>query len=128
MKAHLEVEETEQLEDAATCLRDKLSIKLLAKLGCRVSEALALGVEDRDFGQGMVTIQHLKTRTRLSCPKCRASLSKRHRFCPECGEEVGGVAMQQQEHRRVRTLPLDGDSLDMLADFVLVYLSYKMPE
>jgi len=42
VKAYLEIEETEKLENAATCLRDRLLIRLLAKLGCRVSEALAI--------------------------------------------------------------------------------------
>ena len=57
MKAYLEMEEIEQLEDAAQCLRDKLLIRLLARLGCRISEALALEVKDIDFARGMVTIQ-----------------------------------------------------------------------
>ena len=60
MKAYLEIEETEQLEDVATCLRDKLLIRILARLGCRISEALGLTVENVDFDRGTVTIQHLK--------------------------------------------------------------------
>jgi integrase/recombinase XerD len=110
-----------QLEEAATNPRDKLLIRLLFRLGCRISEALALRVEDVDFARGTVTILHLKRRIRLSCPKCRARLGKRHQFCPECGEEVGQVAMQQQEHRRVRTLPIDNETLNMLAGFIKRY-------
>ena len=49
MKAYLEIKETETLENAATCLRDKLLIRLLVRLACRVSEALALTVDDIDF-------------------------------------------------------------------------------
>ena len=60
MKAYLEVEETERLENAAQYLRDKLLIRLLTRLGCRISEALALGVKDIDFNMDTVTIQHLK--------------------------------------------------------------------
>ena len=60
MKAYLDIEETEQLENAAACLRDRLLIRILARLGCRISEALALRIEDIDFEQGTVTIQHLK--------------------------------------------------------------------
>jgi integrase/recombinase XerD len=62
MKAYLDIEETEQLKNAATCLRDKLLIRVLARLGCRISEALALEVKDTDFDQGTVTIEHLKAR------------------------------------------------------------------
>ena len=60
MKAYLEVEETERLENAAQYLRDKLLIRLLTRLGCRISEAVALGVKDIDFNMDTVTIQHLK--------------------------------------------------------------------
>ena len=44
--------ELEQLENAAEYLRDKLLIRLLARLGCRISEALALEVKDVDFTGG----------------------------------------------------------------------------
>lgn len=106
------------MEEVATNVRDRLLIRLLFRLGCRVSEALALTVEDVDLGQGTVTIQHLKARRRLSCPKCRASLGKTHRFCPGCGESVETALSQEQQHRRVRTLPLDSDTLEMLRDYI----------
>ena len=121
MKAYLETEDVRRLEEAATSQRDRLLIRLLFRLGCRVSEALALHVEDVDFTRSTVTILHLKRRVRLSCPKCGARLGRRHRFCPECGEEVSEATMRQQEHRRMRTLPLDGDTLDMLRDFITKY-------
>ncbi|MFC1906998.1 hypothetical protein ACFLW8_02820 [Chloroflexota bacterium] len=44
--------------------------RLLFRLGCRVSEALALKASNIDFERGNVTILHLKTRIRLSCPRC----------------------------------------------------------
>jgi integrase len=50
MKTYLEPREVEQIEQAAECLRDKLLVRLLARLGCRVSEALGLSVSDIDFG------------------------------------------------------------------------------
>jgi len=49
MKTYLETQEVELLEKAATNLRDRLLIKLLFRLGCRISEALAIAVER---GQG----------------------------------------------------------------------------
>lgn len=55
-KAYLEPEEIEQLENAATNLRDRLLVRLLFHLGCRISEALALGTENIDFIQSTVTI------------------------------------------------------------------------
>ena len=118
MKTYLELNELKQLEEAARGLRDRLLIRLLARLGCRISEALALKLEDIDFGQGTVTIEHLKVRVKLCCPKCGARLGRSHRFCPNCGHSVEKAVAQEREHRRLRTLPVDGDTLEMLADFV----------
>jgi integrase/recombinase XerD len=118
MKAYLEIEEVQQLENAATCPRDKLLIRVLSRLGCRISEALALQMSDIDFARRTVTILHLKKRIRLSCPKCKASLGRRHQFCPGCGDEVGEAMKRQQEQRRVRVLPVDKQTLDMLEDYI----------
>jgi len=118
MKTYLDTEETKQLENAATCLRDRLIIRTLTHLGCRISEALALEVKDIDFGQGTVTIEHLKLRLRLACPRCKASLGKANVFCPKCGCKVEEVVAEAKEHRRVRILPIDPDTLRMLRDYV----------
>lgn len=118
VKAYLEQSEVERLEKAATCLRDKLLIRLLFRLGCRISEALALKVQDIDFDQATVTIIHLKSRIRSYCPKCKARLGKKHRFCPGCGSKVDTAATREEVQRRMRTLPIDGDTLKMLTDFI----------
>jgi integrase/recombinase XerD len=118
MKTYLDRDDIELLEKAATNLRDRLLIRLLFRLGCRVSEALALGVEDIDFDLGRVTILHLKRGIRMSCPVCRARVGKSHRFCPVCGEKVGEAIIRQQEHRRMRILPIDANTLNMLAHFI----------
>jgi len=118
VKTYLELEEVERLEHAATCVRDRLLIKLLFHLGCRISEALSLKVEDIDFDQGMVTILHLKSRLRLSCPHCQARLGKSHRFCPRCGTEVNEPLARAQESQKWRTLFLDAETLEMLRDFI----------
>lgn len=117
-RAYLEPNEVERMENAATNLRDRLLIRLLFRLGCRISEALGLKVEDIDFKNGTVTIEHLKTRLELCGPKCGARLGKSHKFCPTCGDGVEKAVAQEKEHRRLRTLPIDGDTLKMLADFI----------
>ncbi len=68
--------EVEKLIAAACNLRDRLLIRLLFRLGCRVSEVLALKVEGVDFVRGTVAIKHLKARMRLHCPKCGAGLGR----------------------------------------------------
>ncbi|MDP2660712.1 MAG: tyrosine-type recombinase/integrase [Dehalococcoidia bacterium] len=117
-KAYLEPSEIEKLEEAAEYLRDKLLIRLLFHLGCRISEALGISVGDIDFNQGTVTIQHLKTRIKLSCPDCGVGLSKTARFCPGCGLEVDKALTQEKERQRFRRLPLDETSLAMLREYV----------
>lgn len=118
VKTYLETDEVESLEDAATNIRDRLLIRLLFHLGCRVSEALALKVEDVDFINGTVTILHLKSRINLYCPKCGVRLGRSHSFCPKCGSKVGEALKQQQEHRRQRVLPLDNETLASLKEYI----------
>jgi integrase/recombinase XerD len=118
MKSYLEIEEMQRLEKATTNLRDRLLIRLLSHLGCRISEALTLRVEDIDLGQGLVTIQHLKTRLNLQCPNCHEHLGRKHVFCPGCGERVAVAISKAKEHRRVRTLPLDEDTVSMLKEYI----------
>ena len=118
MKTYLDAGEIDKLEQAVSYLRDKLLIRLLFHLGCRISEALSIGVEDIDFEKGTVTIQHLKARIQLSCPKCGARLGKSHSFCPRCGVKVEEAVAAEREHRRMRTLPLDRDTLKMLKAYI----------
>lgn len=106
------------MEEATTNLRDRLLIRLLSHLGCRISEILALKVENIDYDQGTVTIQHLKTRLNLACPSCNTRLGKSHVFCPNCGSKVENALARSKEHCRVRTLPIDGDTLDMVRDYI----------
>ncbi len=118
MKAYLEPEEVALMEKAATCFRDRLLIGLLFRLGCRVSEALPLKVEDIDFTRGTVTIIHLKRRVKLSCPDCGARLGAAHLFCPKCGGKIEKSQAEEQEHRRQRVLPIDSHTLNMLKEYV----------
>ena len=118
MKVYLEAYEVGQMEEQATCVRDRLLIQILFRLGCRISEALALRVEDIDFDQSTVTIEHLKARLRLFCPNCNARLGKTHTFCPNCSARVEKALTREQEHRRMRTLPIDGDTLEILRNYI----------
>ncbi len=117
-KTYLEPAEVHLLEEAARYLRDKLLIRLLFRLGCRISEALGIDAGDIDFKQGTVRIEHLKARIRLSCPDCGIRVSKTARFCPGCGEAVEKALAEEREHRRQRTLPVDEETLKMLRDYI----------
>jgi integrase/recombinase XerD len=117
-KAYLEPNEIEQLESVAIYLRNKLLIRLLFRLGCRISEALSTQTKDIDFEAGTVTIQHLKSRIKLACAKCSTSLGRSHSYCPKCGAEVKEAVAKEMEHRRVRTLPLDKNTLELLKNYI----------
>ena len=118
MKAYLDPDEVKLLEQAASNLRDRLLIRILARLGCRISEALSLSSEDVDLQQATVTIEHLKTRLKLNCPGCGASLGRKHIFCPRCGAKVEAAVAEAKERRRQRRLHLDEDTLEMIRDYI----------
>ena len=117
-KAYLEPEEVGLLEQAAEYLRDKLLVRLLFRLGCRISEALGIAVSDVDFSHGTLTIQHLKVRIKLTCPGCGVRLSKTAKFCPGCGIKVEKAVAEASEHHRQRTLPVDKDTLALLKKYI----------
>jgi len=115
---YLEQQDIRRMEEAADNLRDRLLIRLLGRLGCRVSEALGLAVQDVDFSQGTVRIQHLKSKVQLYCPECGGRLGRSHVFCPGCGARVDQAVSKAAEQRRMRTLPIDRGTLDMLREYI----------
>jgi integrase/recombinase XerD len=118
VKTYLEPQDVERLEEAAEYDRDRLLIRLLFRLGCRVSEALGITVDDIDFGEGTVTIKHLKERVRLSCPHCGGRLARVHKFCPGCGLDIDQALSQVREQRRFRSLPVDVETMEMLKKYI----------
>ena len=106
------------MEKAATNQRDRLLVRLLFRLGCRVSEVLAIAVSDVDLDRARVTIQHLKCRLKISCPACGTRLGRCHSFCPSCGGQVREVVTRATEHRRVRSLPIDGETVEMIKKYI----------
>ncbi len=118
MKAYIEPEEVTKLEEAADCLRDKLLVRMLYYVAGRVSEALALTVQDIDFKQGVIIIKHLKDRIKLSCPDCGTRLSKANTYCPGCAQKVNKVIKEKFEQHRRRILPADPKTLAMLKEYI----------
>ncbi len=106
------------MEETASCVRDKLLIRVLFRLGCRISEALALTVGDIDMVANQVTIIHLKQRSLFLCPSCEARLSRSSSFCSKCGVKIDRAELQEQEHRKFRTLPIDEETLAILRDCI----------
>jgi len=117
-REYLEIAETIRMEDAAKTPRDRLLIRILSRLGCRVSEALSLTVENIDFPNAEVTIVHLKARVWLNCKQCGARLGLRHDFCPRCGTKSELSSLQRSEKRRQRSLPVDRETLSLIRAFL----------
>jgi integrase/recombinase XerD len=118
MKTYLDLQDVENIEGSATSLRDRLLIRLLFHSGCRVSEALAITTNDIDFEQETIKILHLKTRSLLLCPVCKARLDRKHRFCPECGQCIKEIINRENTRRRQRILPADKETLLLLKDYI----------
>jgi len=118
MKAYLEPEEVSQMEKAASNLRDKLLVRVLFHLGCRVNEALGLATDDIDFDRATLIIKHLKRRLKLSCHMCGARLGAAHVFCPKCGGKIETSKTEEQQHRRQRVLPINSYTLKLLKKYV----------
>jgi len=118
VKAYLESDEAPKIWREASNTRDELLIQVLSRSGCRISEALALCVEDIDFDQSSVTIKHLKRRLKLSCPDCGAGLGATHVFCPKCGVKITKRQAEEQQRRRQRVLPIDDETLELLKKYI----------
>lgn len=118
MKTYLEPKEIDLIEQAATNLRDRLLIRLLFHLGCRVSEVLGIEVDQIDFNNGTIIIQHLKTRIHLNCPDCSSRLSRNSSYCSHCGMKVEQAVQRAVENRKMRTLPIDKETLTLLREYI----------
>jgi len=115
---YLEPEQIEKLINACSNPRDRAFIALLARTGIRISEAIELKTNDIDFERGVLTIVHLKEKSKLKCPHCGESLGKRHLFCPSCGSKVEQAVREKVERRRQRIIPVDSTTLASLQNYL----------
>ncbi len=118
LKGHVEPGRLEQLIAAADNPRDRAFIAFLARTGVRISEAIKVEISDIDRKRGTLTIVHLKERLKLKCPNCGETLGKRHLFCPGCGNKVAQAIREKIEQRRQRIIPVDGDTLRLLDEYL----------
>ena len=115
---YIRLEEVERLIAVASNPRDRAFIALLARTGCRISEVIELKTSEIDFKREMLTIVHLKERTKLKCPHCGESLGKKHLFCPGCGNKVGEALREKIQKHRQRTIPIDSATLRLLDEYL----------
>ncbi len=118
MKVYLDISDIHAIVNSASNLRDKLLIRILFGLACRISEALAITVQNIDLKQGTIIIKHLKERIKLSCPHCGTRLSKANKYCPGCSRKISQAIKERLEHHRRRVLPIDTETLEMLRVYI----------
>jgi integrase/recombinase XerD len=111
-------EQVDRLIAVASNPRDKAFIALLARTGIRISEAIELKTSDIDFQRGILTIVHLKEKSKLKCPSCGEILGKRHLFCPSCGNKVDKAIRAKVEQRRQRMIPVDHNTLGLIDEYI----------
>ena len=117
-REYLDQSDIIRLEAAASNPRDGLLIHLLFRLGCRVSELLAISLGDVDLDAKSLTIIHLKARISLSCSQCGTKLGLRHDYCPACGAKTETSASSRSEKRKMRVLPVDDDTVRMIREYI----------
>jgi integrase/recombinase XerD len=118
LKGYPEPSDLDRLIDACRNPRDKAFISVLGKTGMRITQSIQLEEGNIDFVRGTLSIVNLKERIKLKCPGCGEVLGRRHIFCPSCGNRVSHAIRQKVEQRRQRTIPVDVDTLRLLAEYL----------
>jgi len=117
IKTYLTNTDIEAMIKVAPTLRDKVIIRLLSRLGCRVSELITIRTKDIDFANQRVTIQHLKQRIiKRKCPKCEAVVGRKSEFCPKCGNKLQEIESEPEIRRR--PISLDSGTLEMIGEYL----------
>ena len=123
IKEYLEPKDASLIEDAALSLRDKLLIRILRTVGCRIGELL--GIEERhiDFKNRQIRIEHEKIRVKRTCPFCAAQgietrLGKKSKFCPQCSQPVQQFIQKEKPEKHLRKVPVDKDTLELIKEYI----------
>lgn len=115
---YLTYEHIDAIIGASMNLRDRLLMLLISHTGCRVSEILAITVEDIDLASGVIIIKHLKRCIQLSCPDCGVRLGRKSKFCPGCGLKISEITKEKLEQHRRRVIPIDKTTSVMLREYI----------
>ncbi len=123
VKEYLTPKETSLIEDAADNLRDKLFIRLLRRLACRLGEVLGIEEKHINFTLHQIKIEHEKILIGLSCPICsengiKVRIGKKHEFCPKCGIPVKNAVEKKKAIRHLRKIPVDRNTLELLREYI----------
>jgi len=111
---YIRPEHVAMLEQAATSQRDRLIIRLLFYLGCKVSELLGLTTEDIDLANCKIRIRYLKHHTSRHCPYCHSLLVAKLVHCSVCAKKVTKAEKESIAIQRQRILPVDSETMNRI--------------
>jgi len=116
LKTYLTEADINRLFMAADTLRNKLIIRLLYHLGCRVSELVTIKCSDIDFRKRLILIRHLKKVVRRVCEDCGAKVGRSHNYCPKCGAVLKGNISEERVWQRL--IPFDGETASLIKKYL----------
>jgi len=105
------------MEAAATNLRDRVLVRLIFRTGCRISEILAVAVEDVRNNEVRVT-RLKKQRVSKLCPSCNNKLGKPYAYCSSCGKEITEPVLQERGQPQYDRLPIDAETAELVKQLI----------
>ncbi len=116
LKTVLTSDDINRMIAAARCQRDQVIAQFYKDAGTRVSELLAVTVDNIDFDAGTVLIPHLKRGAKKKCPECGRTAGRASQWCSRCGADLSKVDAEGIQERN-RLINLGPETLSLLQDF-----------
>jgi integrase len=116
IKTTLTSDEITTMIGAARCQRDQVIAQFYADTGCRVSELLAVTVENIDLDSCQVMIPHLKRGAHKICPNCSKTAGRSRKWCSHCGADLRKVEPEGILERS-RIITIGSDTAELLREY-----------
>lgn len=116
LKTTLTPDDINRMISAARCQRDQVIAQFFKDAGCRISELLAVTLDNIDFDAGTVLIPHLKRGAKKKCPECGRTAGRASKWCSRCGADLSKVDAEGILERS-RIINLGTETISLLRDF-----------
>lgn len=119
-KTSLTPEDIQKMIDSVDFPRDKVILTFLSDVGCRVSELLALTVEDVDLNKNEALIPHLKRggRGKKKCPECGQLSGRKKLFCSQCSTDISKIESETTTEIRTRLITFGSETSVLLESYI----------
>ncbi len=118
LKSHLGIHDVANMEATATNLRDRLLVRLTFRTGCRISEILAIAVEDTRRSDAVRIVRRKKQRTSKICPLCNTRLAKPYTYCSSCGSAITTPLQKTTGSPQIDWLPIDKETMKLIRKLI----------